>query len=310
MAQIKVFGSIIAVCLILIVGQRSDGNGSEPPLSKPVNIIVILDTSDRISNAENPGQLEKDIAIMKGIVSLLAEILLNEIRTLPRKTWLRHHLAFVVPDQKGATPIPQDIIGKLKFRATAEDKPKGAPRVREMIKELLGTVDKLDHLFKKENTFTGSDIWKWFRASGKAYLKKDMQNHIICLSDGYLDFNKNIQNQRPIKGNKTSYIPYDQIKRFRKDPNWEENFESEGHGLLEIGQDFRGYDVKFLMVEIKLRTELDPRAEIDLPILKKYWRTWLESMGINDSEFMELQADPQIVKDEIERFIRPVAAGM
>ena len=310
MTQIKVFGSIIAVCLILIVGQRSDGNESEPPLSKPVNIIVILDTSDRISSEENPGQLEKDIAIMKGIVNLLAEILRDEIQKLRRHTWMRHHLAFVVPDQKGAIPIPQDIIGQLKFRATDRDIPKGAPRVKEMIAELLGTVDRLKQLLETQETFTGSDIWKWFRASAKAYLKKDMQNYIICLSDGYLDFNKSIQNQRPIKGNKTSYIPYDIVKAYRTDQNWEERFESEGRGLLEIGQDFSAYDVKFLMVELKLRTELDPRAELDLPILKKYWRTWLESMGINDSEFMELQADPEIVKDEIKKFIGPVVTGM
>lgn len=51
------------------------------------------------------------------------------------------------------------------------------------------------------------------------------------------------------------------------------------------------------MVEIRLRHMLD------LPLLEKYWRTWLESMGINDSEFMEWQLDPQIVKEKITAFI-------
>ena len=165
---------------------------------------------------------------------------------------------------------------------------------------LLAAIDELYQLLEKQKKFTGSDIWKWFRASGNAYLKKDMQNYIICISDGYLDFDKSIQDKRPKIGNKTSYIPYTQVVKFRNDPNWESKLGSEGHGLLEIGKDFSAYDVKFLMVEIKLRHMLD------LPILKKYWQTWLASMGIHDSEFVESQPDPQIVKETIETFVSQI----
>ena len=298
MKKTKVFGATIAVFFVLIVGKGSDGQESKPPPSKPINIVVILDTSDRVSKEKNPDQLEKDIVIAKGIVKLFADRLLDELKYQERDTWLRHFLAFVVPEQPYTTPIPQGIIGKLKIWPTDKDREiASARRVREMRDELLETISELYQLVEKQRKFTGSDIWKWMRASGEAYLKKDMQNYIICLSDGYLDFNKGIQDKRPKIGNKTSYIPYTQVVEFRTDLNLEPKFDSEGHGLLEIGKDFRAYDVKFLMVEIKLRHMLD------LPILEKYWRTWLESMGINDSEFMEWQPDPQIVKEKITAFI-------
>ena len=294
MQQTKVVGTALVIFLILTVGRGLDGQESEPPFSKPINIVVILDTSDRVSKERNPNQLEKDIVIVKGIANLFAELLLDELRYQERHTWLRHCLAFVVPEQPETTPIPQDVIGKLKIWPTNKDRESAsARRVKEMRDELLAAIDGLYQLVEKGERFTGSDIWKWFRASGAEYLKPNTRNYIICISDGYLDFNRSIQRGRPKIGNKTSYIPYPQVVKFRNDPNWESKLSSEGHGLLEIEKDFSPYDVKFLMVEIKLRHMLD------LPILKKYWQTWLRSMGITDSEFAESQPDPQIVQEKI-----------
>ena len=291
MEKTKVFGTTIAVFLILIVGNRSDGQGSEPSPPKPVNIVVILDISDRVSREKNPYQADKDVEIAKSIVDFYYEGARRKMFST------KNRLAFVVPDQPNAPQISREIIGNLKIWPTREDLRIGANRFEAMEQNLLKAIDELYQLVETEKKFTGSDIWKWFRASEELYLKKDMQNYIICLSDGYLDFNKSIQRIRPKRGNKTSYIPYTQVVEFRNDLNWEQKFDSKGHGLLEIGKDFSAYDVKFLMVEIKLRHMLD------LQILKKYWRTWLESVGINNSEFVESQPDPQIVKEKITAFI-------
>ena len=284
MEKIKVFGTIIAIFLILIVGKGSDGQESKPPPSKPINIVVILDTSDRVSKEKNPDQLEKDIVIAEGIVDFFEkELVLPELYI-----GYPHRLAFVVPEQIGTDPIPLAIT---------KDTGGGAPKFSQKKKELLKEIRDLYSSVEQQGKFTGSDIWDWFRRSAEAYLQQDAFNYIICISDGYLDFNKSIQRIRPKRGNKTSYIPYPQVVKFRDDPNREQIFDSEGHGLLGIEKDFSTYDVKFLMVEIKLRHMLD------LPILEKYWRTWLESMGIKDSEFVEWQPDPQIVKEKITAFV-------
>ena len=290
MKKTKVFGTTIAVFLTLIVGTGSDGQESKPTPSKPVNIVVILDTSDRVSKERNPGQADKDIEIAKDLVNFYYD------RARRKMFSTQNRLAIVVPDQPKMPSISREIIKKLKIWPTKKDQRTGEKAFTQMKEDLLAAIDELYQSLEEQKEFTGSDIWKWFRASGEAYLKEDMQNYIICLSDGYLDFNRSIQRTRPRIDNKTSYIPYTQVVEFRPDPNWEQRFDSEGHSLLEVG-DFSAYDVKFLMVEIKLRHMLD------LPILKKYWQTWLESMGINDTEFMEWQPDPQIVKQKITAFI-------
>ena len=279
MKNTKVFRTAIAIFLILIVGKESNGQESKLLPSRPVNITVIFDTSDRVSKAKNPDQAAKDIEIAKSIVDFYYE------RARRKMFSTKNRLAFVVPEQPNTPQISSEIIRNLKIWPTREDQRIGASKFKKKKENLLKAVDELYQSVETENTFTGSDIWKWFRASEALYLKKDMQNYIICISDGYLDFNIDIPRA------KGTYIPYRDVVKFRKDPGWEQRFDVEGHGLLKVG-DFSAYDVKFLMVEIKLRHMLD------LPILKKYWRTWLASMGINDSEFVEAQPDPTNRKRE------------
>ena len=307
MEKIKILGTIFIGFLILIGGC---GGCSDPspqitrPKPKPINIIVILDTSDRISHRENPTQVETDVLITKGITNLYYEHILRQ-----RGDW-RNRVVFVVPPQSGRPKIPLEIIRQLKISPTIEDKRGGRERLDEMKKNLDNAIDilyqEIDTMSKLANTqdpfFTGSDIWMWFLKSAEVYLKPDARNYIICLSDGYLDFNDNIQRNRRQVKNKTNYTS---VSKFRDVPNWKEKFHVEEHGLLEIGKDFSGYDVKFLMVEIKLRGD-EERGIIytqDFEIIKEYWQTWLKSMGIAKSQFLLTQDDPQRVIEKIKEFI-------
>ena len=156
----------------------------KPPPSKPINIVVILDTSDRVSTERSPGQAARDIEIAKDLVNFYYEgARLKMFQTYDR-------LAFVVPNQPEVPPILPEIIRRLKIWSTKKDRRCGHPCFEKIKVGLLSAIDELYQLLEKQKEFTGSDIWKWFRASGEAYLKKDMQNYIICLSDGYLDFNR------------------------------------------------------------------------------------------------------------------------
>ena len=300
----NVSGFVCAVFLMISCGcgRQSDAIPQPPELGSfyPLNIIVILDTSDRISKEKRPDQAKTDILIAQGIVNLFADRVLEEIATLKRDKWFRHSLTFVVPEQPNTMPIPQNIIRKLKIWPPTRDKDRvriTAADIKKRKDALLQAINELYSCVDKQEKFTGSDIWEWFRSSGEEYLKPNKQNYIICLSDGYLDFDNDIQAHRPKRENKTSYTPYHVISELRHDYDWKQKFNSDGHGLLEIGKDFSNYNAKFLMVEIRLRDMLD------LDILKEYWQQWLGSMKINHAEFIESQADPQIVIKKIEAFM-------
>ena len=284
----------IVSILVLAVGctsEKSDAKDSsaQPSPKKPVNIIVIVDTSDRVSKARNPRQIEKDIEITENIVNVFEEKFVRPNLYIGSKDTL----AFVVPEQPGAPPISQEILGHLKIWRTSMQRAGGSPEFQKMKANLLDAIRELYQHVNEQNQFTGSDIWSWFRDSAEVYLKPDARNYIICLSDGYLDFNHNIQVRRPQR----TYISYRQVATFRDTPNWKQRFHTEEHSLLEIGKDFSDYTAKFLMVEITHRHMLD------LEIVKEYWRTWLKSMGITDSQFLPAQDDPQIVIEKIKEFI-------
>ena len=288
MKKIKVFGIMFAIFSTLIIG--CVGCSDPPPKptqSKPLNIIVILDISNRISSEKKPNQIKTDIVIAEGIVNLYYKYVLQ------KRGDLRNRVAFAVPRQPDAPQIPKNITTQLKIWPTSNGKRVKRAEFEGMKKTLLEAIGKLYHLDETQNPFTGSDIWRWFRDSAESYLKQDARNYIICLSDSYLDFNNNIQIKRP----KRTYIPYQQVVKFRDTPDWKQKFHAEGHSLLEIEKDFSNYEVKFLMVEIAHRHMLD------LEIVKEYWQTWLKSMGITDSQFLPTQDDPQIVIEKIKEFI-------
>ena len=293
--KFKIFAHLPIVCiLVLAIGctnEKSDAKDilAQPSPKKPVNIIVIVDTSDRVSKAKNPRQIEKDIKIAENIVNVFEEKFVRPNLYIGSKDTL----AFVVPEQPGAPPISQKISGHLKIWRTSKQRAGGAPEFKKMKANLLGAIHELYQHVSEQDQFTGSDIWRWFRDSAEVYLKPDARNYIICLSDGYLDFNHNIQIRRP----KRTYISYRQVAKFRDTPNWKQEFHTEEHSLLGIGKDFSDYTAKFLLVEITHRHMLD------LEIVKEYWQTWLKSMGITDSQFLPTQDDPQIVIERIKEFI-------
>lgn len=293
--KINAFACLFVVSILaLAVGCMRDKSdtkdpASQPSLTKPVNIIVIVDTSDRVSETKNPHQIEKDIEITENIVNVFEEKFVRPSLYIGSKDTL----AFVVPEQPGVPSISQKTLANLKIWRTRKQRARGAPEFRKMKTSLLAAIRELYQFVNKQDQFTGSDVWSWFRDSAEVYLKPDARNYVICLSDGYLDFNYSIQIERP----KRTYISYREVAKLRETPNWKSKFHTEGHGLLEIGKDFTDYNVKFLMVEITHRHMLD------LEIVKEYWQTWLKSMGIADSQFLPIQDDPQIVIERIKEFI-------
>lgn len=296
-SQIEFFPTIFLTICILLVACNSDQKEVRP-LSQPINIIVILDVSDRLFKEKLPGQerqVEKDLKIAKGII--------NHYERFVRQTYYIHNyhrLIFVVPKQPGIKKlIPQKTLESLKIWPTNEDRIKGAPRFREMKEQLIKAIEALYQFIEERREFTGSDIWSWFKVSAEEHLRADALNYIICISDGYLYLDSVYVPYLPKEGNKTTVIRHSVVEKFSRDPHWEMKFDRDSHGLLPIGEDFSGYKVKFLMVEVGL-----PELRVkDLPILEKYWVPWLQKMGIPSSGFLHTQDDPEVVIEKIKEFI-------
>ena len=288
----KAIGLVFLFPLLMVGCSGCTAPPPESPPLMPTNIIVILDTSNRVDKARYPNQSEKDISIAQVIVDLFKK---QVSQSLYIESYDR--LSFVVPRQPFTVPINGELADRLRLWQTQKSRRGGKPAYEIREADLKLALEELYQFVETRNEFTGSDIWDWFRSSAEGYLKQGMDNYIICVSDGYLDFDANIQHNRIVNGNKTSYIPNKQIVAFRQDLDWEQVFDAEGHGLLEIGKDFSVFNVRFLMVEMELR------HMGDYAILVKYWDSWLQSMGITDTQFERIESGMLAISEKIREFI-------
>ena len=272
MRTLKIFLALSAVCLLLFV------LGTDAQV-KPLNLIVIIDTSNRVSPQLYPKQRQRDISILKEVVDefeVLAKVYLSRRRPYP------HRLTFVVPQQQNVEPMPRDLVKRLKI-----PNPRSRPNYPDFIRQKKALVAAIDELYDlAENQYTGSDIWDWFKYRAERYFSEEHDNRIICLSDGYLNFDEDIEKTR---------LPrtYMCIPELRDADNYKQRIR-EDKGLLPIGKDFSRFDVKFYMLEIR------PRHPNDYEILKCYWQTWFNAMGIETTDFIR-QDDPYNLKSMLIR---------
>ena len=292
MIKVEIF--VVALCTIFfscLNVNKSDGAESKSPSFKPLNIIVILDTSNRISKESHPRQVERDIKIVKEIITQFSEVVKGHIERGDRLEY-DSRLEIVIPDQPSVPTISLEITEKLAIKDQKGKDKRGHTSIKSIHddlenqgKALLDAMPRV-YEFVEKHKQTGSDIWKWFRYEAEDYLSADHRNRIICISDGYLDFDKNIEVER-------SEGTYMIVEELRDDPNCINKIRN-GEGLLPIGKNFSHYNVRFLMLEIVLRSENNSGApyQRDFEIIREYWETWLKSMEIESAEFMERGSHP------------------
>ena len=248
--------------------------------AKPINIVIILDTSDRISDEKHPGQIERDKEIIEEIVTEFEKITKRHILASEK---LEYHdrLTIAIPNQPSVPPVPRQIMKDLAIADKDRDSHRSLAGINADVENrkqvFLNTLDTL-YEFVRQHRHTGSDIWEWFKYEAESYFSESHQNIVICISDGYLNFDNRIEDMRISR-------TYMQVKELRDYPQWKQKIQG-GEGLLTIGQDFSRYNIDFLMSEIYLQTdENNVPYQKDFQIITFYWEIWLNAMKIKSTDF-------------------------
>ena len=292
MKKIKLFHTLVIVVIILLSGYSGctcDNEEKEDPL----NIIVLLDLSDRISKEKYSEiavqQVEND-KLNCGIIIEVFKRIVIEDENLDRSKSMLH---FLIPEQQG---FQIDSEYKRKLLAFGKNPIGNRVNLKQLENDVFETISELYSTIpnKSEVEFTGADIWSWFKHDAGRYLRPGYRNYIICLSDGYLDFNEEIQKERE----KGTYMVINE--ELRKSPDWKDKIRKQYK--LTPARDFNDFDypVQFLMVGIKDR--LPDGSSRDRDIIEFYWELWLEAMAIKPFDFYR----SEIGKSEIETFLKEV----
>ena len=296
MSKMKILGTVVTVSVILLVGCGGCQNQAEDQpkeqLVPPANIIVLLDLSDRVSvkkiGTQAEAQAKADIETCEKIVDAFDEIISE---SQGKYTASKSRLRFLIPDQIGF-PIESEIKEKLKeFGKTPIGSVKKFDDTKKDFLKEIGDLYK-QVLPATRAKFTGSDIWSWFKDDAKRYIDLKYRNYIICLSDGYLDFDTHIQDARP----EGTYIKIcDEIRKLYE---IEKRVPDESILKSPSGVNFSKfkYPVKFLMIGIKDRTS--GGSFYDKDILKVCWeKDFLKGMSIVPVDFIPSDVSKEFIKN-------------
>lgn len=299
------FKMLLVILLINLLSSCSQGSNQEKTNKnndsalhyKNLNLTILLDLSDRISNKKNPDQYKKDIIFINNVLDAFKSYL-NKKGVVESEDKIKLIFYPVSMDdlyQEVADSLSVDF-SKLEF----VDRKKTYENISAIYNRQL---QKLYSIASNAKIYTGSDLFNYFKhriVDDCISTASNYTNLLVILTDGYI-YEKNSMYQ---EGNKFSYlVPEAQhVKIFRKLSKWEEHFEKNNYGLIPLENDLSSLNV--LIGEIH-PIENSPK---DFDILKKYWSDWLESQKVKKFKIIKTDINT-LNRDIIFNFINQLTSN-
>tara|TARA_R110001606_G_scaffold376284_1_gene534899 strand:- start:168 stop:626 length:459 start_codon:yes stop_codon:yes gene_type:complete len=128
----------------------------------------------------------------------------------------------------------------------------------------------------EDNSYVGSDTWRFFKNKIKDYCIDDnYRNILVILTDGYI-FHKNSKIE---EDNKTSYLTPQTIRKFKLNTgNWQEKIEKENFGFIPATENLQNLEILVLGINP------DNKNSYEQDVIEKYWSDWFNSMKVNKYE--------------------------
>jgi len=288
---------------------RSDGSGAsttEPrsptpstgagPTARPVdlNIIVLLDLSDRISPALHPRQADRDKQIVRTLVDLFEARVRSRLFVASRD---RLRIAIAKQEGSGYEPSQFADAMSIDMRAIFQH---GRPAFDRHKARLLAAVDELYAAATQSTRYTGANIPLFFRDHVRGYIEatepgRALRNVLFVLTDGYIALDGAVRARLHDEGHRTTDM---RLAQFRGLPNWERVFDAGDHGLIVPERGLcNGLEVAVLEIN------LDPQHQDDKKLLFKYWRKWLTEMGCAKTDLALTEDASSQTASAIARFL-------
>lgn len=197
------FSTIIAIILLLCgyscVGSDGGNTNDSIPETKPLNISVYLDLSDRLKRDLTPSQTERDTAIINHLIDIFIDDAVINGKIANSKN---HFQIFFYPTPKNSE------IATLAKGLNVDLEKTDVKNKKVILTDMKSQFGKsLASIYSdaiSATDWTGSDIWGFFsnKKVDDMCIRDGYRNILVILSDGYLfDANNKIKD-----GNAYSYI--------------------------------------------------------------------------------------------------------
>ena len=296
--------ALATIVAIVILNKSSDTddnvtgnnvNGSQnliaPPqgIGKPLNITILLDLSDRITKSNNPSNTDRDIAIVKNVISKYKNDI-SQRRVVLMDGCLKV-LFYPTPNDPSMASLANDLeisvskntqnLAQIVTTSMLEDK---------FEKNLRSIYEKA----LKQNKWPGCDIWNFIKSKQNLYMKDaKYRNILVIVTDGYVYH----QNAKFNSGKRYSYLLGSNIAPYRDPVNYDTKIQNDDFGLISTKNDLSGLEVLVL--------EVNPEQgkPVDYDIIKLVLSNWFKEMGASKCEVYQTDL-PSNTKVNIDKFFK------
>jgi hypothetical protein len=262
------FFLLAILTLHLCVWASCTGKKTAAIPSKKINIVVLLDLSDRVLDKN---QVTRDKALLQNIFSEFQAVTC-------RKNFVNSYdqLQVLVLPQKNAPAGVSDFEQRLQFNLAPLEVKAKSTYLKNKAALFTAVVDSLYQLVTDKRIpqdFAGADTWQFFDQLLPHYLVTDTQtlNKVIVITDGYFDFENNEHKKE--NGCQYSYSAPVMQKARQLGTNWQKAFEK-GCGLIPVT--LNQPNTSLLVLEKQHRNNFTYEKDL----LQYLWTNWLAQMKI------------------------------
>lgn len=276
----KKVGKHLLISLTILCSCQAENEPDNQPYNQPINYIILLDLSDRLLA---DGQDQRDIPIIQGIY--------DEFTKQVRKNLVINSLdrfQVLIAPQKKVNYNPANYQNRLYLNMRSIDPALKLNTMEDFSNELEIILKKLykdAYQGKRNENYSGSDIWRFFNESLSYVIDSKYDNYLVVLTDGYFDF----EDYSHQLAEEYRYPSSSFLKEVRGNVNWSQILDEKDMGLIPIKTDFNGLSI--------IVAEVNPKYDFQYEsgLLEYTWKKWCLEMNISDFTFIQRTSLPQVI---------------
>ena len=284
------------VALLAVVSLARCGGPAEPVATieqVDLDLTIVLDLSDRISNRKHPHRASKDIEIIRETLDVFAA-------EVQRKLFIGSNDRIrVVLAPQTSNPDAYPWLDHLTIDVRPLPLHERRDRLPVLQENFRTTLDILYSEASRSERFVGADIWQFFadtddfKVDTLSVAGRRRRFVVLVLGDGYQINEDNLRQQ----SNRYTYNSNSNMRAYRNRADWERLIDGHDFGFIPAKKDLRHVEV--LMMGI----DPSPVALNEYNIIKKLWTKWFVEMGVQRFEIHKTNESSKAEREIVRRFL-------
>lgn len=270
-------------------GKKSDQQ-SILSVNSNLNLSIFLDLSDRIDPMKYPNSTMQYYQRDLEYVNSVSDAFENHVKSKKTRQINDNISIYFHPEPKDSQI--NELSSHLKFKFDKNNSK--LETINSVSSEYKTKVSKIYDLTIKDNSYPGSDIWRFFEKNIVDYcVSLNHRNILVIMTDGYMYHEDSI-----IKSDNLSsfLLPGATTKNGLNHDDWLSKFDQSNFGFIPLEIDLSNLEILVLGINP------DTRNPFEGKVIERYWTKWFNDMKVKRIAIKESSLPSnmdQVIKDFI-----------